>query len=76
MNSADAEFQSSAKTLRYGDQYSTMFQSRTERGVETQNRDQWGVQYGYVWAYPWVAGGGPNAARSNLVFSQLRFNLP
>ncbi|HEX8798900.1 MAG TPA: hypothetical protein VF772_09815, partial [Terriglobales bacterium] len=37
---------------------------------------QWGVQYGYVWAYPWVAGGGPNAARSNLVFSQLRFNLP
>jgi hypothetical protein len=37
---------------------------------------QWGVQYGYVWAYPWVAGSGPNAARSNLVFSQLRFNLP
>ena len=37
---------------------------------------QWGVQYGYVWAYPWVAGSGPNAARSNLVFSQFRFNLP
>jgi hypothetical protein len=37
---------------------------------------QWGVQYAHVWVYPWAAGNGPNAAHSNLVFSQLRFNLP
>lgn len=37
---------------------------------------QWGVQYAHVWVYPWVAGNGPNAAHSNIVFSQLRFNLP
>jgi hypothetical protein len=37
---------------------------------------QWGLQYAYVWLYPWVAGNGPNSAHSNMVFSQLRYNLP
>ena len=37
---------------------------------------QWGAQYAYVWVYPWVAGNGPNAAHSNVVFTQLRYNLP
>jgi len=37
---------------------------------------QWGLQYAYVWAYPWAAGTGPKSANANMVFSQLRFNLP
>jgi hypothetical protein len=37
---------------------------------------QWGAQYAYVWVYPWAAGNGPNSARANMVFSQLRYNLP
>jgi hypothetical protein len=37
---------------------------------------QWGLQYAHVWAYPWVAGNGPNSAQVNMVFSQLRYNLP
>ena len=37
---------------------------------------QWGLQYAYVWVYPWVAGNGPNSAHANMVFSQLRYNLP
>jgi hypothetical protein len=37
---------------------------------------QWGLQYAHVWVYPWVAGNGPNSARANMVFTQLRYNLP
>ncbi len=37
---------------------------------------QWGGQYAYVWLYPWVAGSGPNSAHGNMVFAQLRYNLP
>jgi hypothetical protein len=37
---------------------------------------QWGVQYGYVWLHPWSAGSGPSEASTNMVFSQLRYNLP
>jgi len=37
---------------------------------------QWGLQYAHVWAYPWAAGTGPKSANANIVFSQLRFNLP
>jgi hypothetical protein len=37
---------------------------------------QWGGQYAYVWLYPWVRGSGPGSARGNMVFGQLRYNLP
>jgi hypothetical protein len=37
---------------------------------------QWGLQYAHVWAYPWAAGNGPKSANANIVFSQLRYNLP
>jgi hypothetical protein len=37
---------------------------------------QWGIQYAHVWVNPWVAGTGPNSAHANMVFSQLRYNLP
>lgn len=37
---------------------------------------QWGLQYGLVWLYPWVAGTGAHSAHSQIVFSQLRYNLP
>ena len=37
---------------------------------------QWGVQYAYVWLYPWVSGRGPRSANSSIVFSQIRYNLP
>ena len=37
---------------------------------------QWGLQYGYNWLNPWVAGSGPNKASQNMVFGQLRYNLP
>ncbi len=37
---------------------------------------QWGVQYAYAWLYPWVAGSGPNSAHANMVFGQVRYNLP
>ena len=37
---------------------------------------QWGLQYAYVWVNPWAAGTGPKSANANMVFSQLRFNLP
>jgi hypothetical protein len=37
---------------------------------------QWGLQYAHVWVNPWVAGTGPNSAHANMVFSQLRYNLP
>lgn len=37
---------------------------------------QWGLQYAHVWVHPWVSGGGPHSANADLVFSQLRYNLP
>lgn len=37
---------------------------------------QWGVQYAYAWLYPWVAGTGPNSAHANMLFGQVRYNLP
>lgn len=37
---------------------------------------QTGLQFARVWLYPWVTGIGPNSARTNLVFAQLRYNLP
>ena len=50
--------------------------SRVIWNYENLGSVQWGLQYAYVWAYPWVAGGGPNSARTNIVFTQLRYNLP
>jgi hypothetical protein len=37
---------------------------------------QWGLQYAHVWVNPWVAGTGPRYANTNMVFSQVRYNLP
>ena len=37
---------------------------------------QWGVQYAYAWLYPWVAGTGPNSTHANMLFGQVRYNLP
>jgi len=37
---------------------------------------QFGVQYAYAWLEPWVAGTGSSQANSNMVFSQVRYNLP
>jgi hypothetical protein len=37
---------------------------------------QWGLQYAHIWVYPWAVGNGPNSANANMVFGQLRYNLP
>ncbi len=37
---------------------------------------QWGAQYAYQWLEPWVAGTGPSSAKQNMVFAQVRYNLP
>jgi len=37
---------------------------------------QWGVQYAYQWLEPWVIGTGPSSAKQNMVFAQMRYNLP
>jgi hypothetical protein len=37
---------------------------------------QFGVQYAYLWLQPWVSGSGPSQANANMVFSQVRYNLP
>jgi hypothetical protein len=38
---------------------------------------QWGGQYAYVWLAPWVsAGSGTSKASANMVFGQVRYNLP
>jgi hypothetical protein len=50
--------------------------SRVVWKYENLGSVQWGMQYALVWAYPWVAGNGPNSAHANVVFSQLRYNLP
>ena len=35
-----------------------------------------GLQYGHLWLQPWNNAGGPGQANTNMVFSQLRYNLP
>jgi len=37
---------------------------------------QTGFQYAYLWLQPWSSAGGPNQAQTNMLFSQLRYNLP
>jgi len=38
---------------------------------------QWGGQYAYAWLAPWVpAGNGTSKASANMVFGQVRYNLP
>ncbi len=37
---------------------------------------QFGIQYAYAWLQPWVAGTGPKQANANMVFTQVRYNLP
>ena len=50
--------------------------SRTFWSHEYLGSVQLGVQYAYLFLHPWVAGTGPNAAHSNMVFGQVRYNLP
>lgn len=50
--------------------------SRVFWKYETIGSMQWGVQYAYAWLYPWVAGTGPNSAHVNMLFGQVRYNLP
>jgi hypothetical protein len=35
-----------------------------------------GLQYAYAWLQPWVLGTGPRQANANMVFTQVRYNLP
>ncbi len=37
---------------------------------------QLGAQYSYLERYPWSQGSGPTNAWTNMVFSQVRYNLP
>jgi hypothetical protein len=37
---------------------------------------QFGVQYAYLWLQPWASGSGPSQANANMIFSQVRYNLP
>jgi hypothetical protein len=37
---------------------------------------QFGIQYAYVWLQPWASGTGPTRANANMVFTQVRYNLP
>ena len=50
--------------------------SRVVWKYENLGSVQWGLQYAHAWVYPWVAGNGPNAAHTNIVFGQVRYNLP
>lgn len=50
--------------------------SRVLWNYERLGSVQWGLQYAHVWVYPWAAGKGPDLAHANMVFSQLRYNLP
>jgi hypothetical protein len=50
--------------------------SRVVWKYENLGSVQWGLQYAYAWVYPWSAGNGPSSAHANIVFSQLRYNLP
>jgi hypothetical protein len=50
--------------------------SRTFWRRENLGSMQLGIQYTYLFLHPWVAGTGPGAAHSNMVFGQVRYNLP
>ncbi|HMD41431.1 MAG TPA: hypothetical protein VKH45_00025 [Candidatus Acidoferrum sp.] len=50
--------------------------SRTFWKHENLGSVQLGLQYAYLWLHPWVAGTGPDAAHTNMIFSQVRYNLP
>lgn len=50
--------------------------SRVVWKYENLGSVQWGLQYAHAWVYPWVAGNGPNLAHTNIVFGQVRYNLP
>jgi hypothetical protein len=50
--------------------------SRVVWKYENLGSVQWGMQYALVWTYRWVAGNEPNSAHTNVVFSQLHYNLP
>ena len=50
--------------------------SRVVWKYENLGSVQWGLQYAHAWVYPWAAGNGPNSAHANIVFGQVRYNLP
>src|SRR5271166_4972106 len=50
--------------------------SRVVWKFENVGSVQWGAQYAYELLNPWVAGTGPNSAHANMIFGQLRYNLP
>ena len=57
-------------------QEATAGYSRVLWKYENLGSVQFGFQYAYLWLQPWSAGGGPGQANTNMVFSQLRYNLP
>lgn len=58
-------------------QEATFGYSRVFWKYENVGSMQWGAQYAYVWLDPWVAAvNGPNSAHANMLFGQVRFNLP
>jgi hypothetical protein len=60
---------------RYIQEFTPGF-SRTFWRHENLGSVQMGVQYAFLFLHPWVAGTGPSAARSHMVFGQVRYNLP
>jgi hypothetical protein len=50
--------------------------SRVLWNFENIGSIQWGVQYAYQWLEPWAAGTAPSSAKQNMVFGQVRYNLP
>jgi hypothetical protein len=60
---------------RYIQEFTSGF-SRTFWRHENLGSVQLGTQYAYLFLHPWVAGTGPSAAHSHMVFGQVRYNLP
>jgi len=60
---------------RLVEEFSTGY-SRVLWKYENLGSVQFGVQYSYLWLYPWSAGSGPGQAHTHMLFSQLRYNLP
>ena len=60
---------------RYIQEFTTGY-SRTFWKHENLGSVQLGLQYVYLFLHPWVVGTGPNAAHSNMIFGQVRYNLP
>jgi hypothetical protein len=60
---------------RYIQEFSSGF-SRTFWRHENLGSVQLGIQHAYLFMRPWVAGTGPSAAHSHMVFGQVRYNLP